>query len=383
MTQIKRNTDEYVNNIRLPLVARNNTCDDKIEKKSKTNIIQQNEKFTLYIPVNVENKIRYLCSNFPNKEWSGIIFYKYDGSLNDVLNLKLELIDILPLDLGSSVFTLYNFSDEYNEYMMNHIDYMSNDIKQGHIHSHHSMKTDFSGTDIDNLQENTYHYAGFLSLIVNNAGSYTAKLAVEYEFSHTSYKDIDYQQKTKDFNFKVIYMYDAVINHSISSVEDEFIQLTEKIKVSKNLNERDFSQQVKVTEKNYDSKGLFNDNELFPVNEVIRIKYNNNLEKEYLDFFIKSIVMSPLYKVNSNDFEKEMDLLIDYIIDSLDEEDINDITEYISYILDTSITDVDELKCMCLWIIRNIDQYKLKKQRNIPFIVHNFLDEMKTFLKTI
>jgi len=47
----------------------------------------------------------------------------------------------------------------------------------GHIHSHHTMGTNFSGTDLQELKDNAPLYNYYLSLIVNNALNFTAFLA--------------------------------------------------------------------------------------------------------------------------------------------------------------------------------------------------------------
>jgi hypothetical protein len=49
--------------------------------------------------------------------------------------------------------------------------------KTGHIHTHHDMKAYFSGTDMSELNDNVDKHNYYLSLIVNFAGQYDAKVA--------------------------------------------------------------------------------------------------------------------------------------------------------------------------------------------------------------
>ena len=61
------------------------------------------------------------------------------------------------------------------------VSYMANnsellDCQMGLIHSHNNMSTFFSGTDIRTLEEEGLDRNHFVSLIVNNQGSYTAAI---------------------------------------------------------------------------------------------------------------------------------------------------------------------------------------------------------------
>ena len=89
------------------------------------------------MPQKVFNQIQYLCQQIAKVEWSGILFYKTEGTIADPSNYKIILEDILPLHKGTATYTEYEFGKAFVEHMMDneHLD----DCKMGHIHSHNTM----------------------------------------------------------------------------------------------------------------------------------------------------------------------------------------------------------------------------------------------------
>ena len=142
----------------------------------ETSLIQLVKKDSIYklnIPSDVEAKIRHLCSKVFNTEWSGNLFYKMTGTFADD-NIEITCVDILPMDIGSSAYTEFEMSPEVATYMVENPELL--DCKMGLIHSHQSFGTFFSGTDTATLQSEGKHRNHFLSLIINNAGVYTAAI---------------------------------------------------------------------------------------------------------------------------------------------------------------------------------------------------------------
>lgn len=138
-----------------------------------TQLIKKDSIYKLNIPADVEAKIRHLCSKVFNTEWSGNLFYKMTGTFADD-NIEITCVDILPMDIGSSAYTEFEMSPEVATYMVENPELF--DCKMGLIHSHQSFGTFFSGTDTATLQSEGQHRNHFLSLIVNNAGVYTAAI---------------------------------------------------------------------------------------------------------------------------------------------------------------------------------------------------------------
>lgn len=126
----------------------------------------------LIIPEEVQRKIRECCYQSYNTEWSGILFYTPNTSL-EVEEPIFTVNDFFVMDIGSSTYTEFSESPEVVSYM---IDNDLLDCKYGLIHSHNTFSTFFSGTDLSTLNEEGNDTIHFLSLIVNNAGSYTAAI---------------------------------------------------------------------------------------------------------------------------------------------------------------------------------------------------------------
>lgn len=156
----------------------------------KNKLIKKDNRYKLIITPALEEKIRFLCARFPNNEYSGVLFYDYTGGFEDN-SLVLTAKDFCLMDYGSATYTEFDSNPEICNYMI------ENDLlgcQQALLHSHNIMGTTPSGTDLNTLVEEGSFRNNFLSLIVNNAGNYTAMLTrkvkhiphvtetLEYEF---------------------------------------------------------------------------------------------------------------------------------------------------------------------------------------------------------
>jgi len=146
--------------------------------ETKLKLINRSESYKLVIPNNVEQKIRRLLNKIYNIEWSGILFYTHEGNLKEGLTVTCR--DILPMNIGNSTFTEFEVNDEVLPYMIEN-DLM--DCQQSLVHSHHSMSTFFSSTDINTLYSEGSERNNFVSLIVNNEGKYNAAITWKETYS--------------------------------------------------------------------------------------------------------------------------------------------------------------------------------------------------------
>lgn len=167
-------------------------------EKKKTERLQLRKSastFKIVIPESVESKIRHLCSIVHDVEWSGTLFYRHEGSLEDG-TFKVICVDLFVMDIGSSAYTEYDESPDVLTYRIDH-DLLGEDIQEGLIHSHNNMSTFFSGTDTNTLIDEGTNSNHFVSLIVNNAGVYTAGVtrkittAIKAE-AHIKYTENEY-----------------------------------------------------------------------------------------------------------------------------------------------------------------------------------------------
>lgn len=138
----------------------------------KTPLIGSTDSYNLIIPDSVEFRIRQWCMLNPSTEWSGTLFYTVSGSF-DNKDIEFTVKDFFVMDIGTSGFTNYKETPDICSYMMEN-DLL--DCKTGLIHSHNSMKAFFSGTDANTLVEEGEQTTHFLSLIVNNEGTYVARV---------------------------------------------------------------------------------------------------------------------------------------------------------------------------------------------------------------
>ncbi len=131
----------------------------------------------LIISETVSKQITKLCQKYPNVEWSGVMYHTVTGNYTDPDNFIMTAEYILLMDVGSSAYTEYSFSDpSFAEALSEKPELM--EMKMGHIHSHNTMGVFFSGTDSDELMDNAVNYNYYLSLIVNNFGKMVARIAI-------------------------------------------------------------------------------------------------------------------------------------------------------------------------------------------------------------
>jgi len=101
--------------------------------------------------------------------------YSVKGTIKNFDTVELTVEDIFPMDKGTAGATGYELGDEFIDYRMNNPESLS--WKVGMIHSHHSMRAYFSGTDLSELSDNTEFHNYYLSLVINNNGDMVAKVA--------------------------------------------------------------------------------------------------------------------------------------------------------------------------------------------------------------
>jgi proteasome lid subunit RPN8/RPN11 len=150
----------------------------EIQKVSTIPLIHNTElSYKIIVPEYVERKIRLLCREIHNIEWSGVLFYDVEGNFEDG-SLVVKCLDIYQMDIGNGAYTEYTMNPSVATYMLDH-NLMT--AYQGHIHSHHSMAAFFSGTDTNELRDGGKDTNHFVSLIVNNAGKYVAGITRKIE----------------------------------------------------------------------------------------------------------------------------------------------------------------------------------------------------------
>lgn len=141
----------------------------------KLKLVENTTTFKLVIPKNVEAKIRHLCSMVADVEWSGTLFYKVKGDFENG-DLEAECLDILPMDIGVSTYTEFVDSPDIITFRAQHPELLQEGVYEGLVHSHNRMAAFFSVTDNATLTEEGTDRNHFLSLIVNNAGQYVARI---------------------------------------------------------------------------------------------------------------------------------------------------------------------------------------------------------------
>lgn len=151
--------------------------------------MKKSDTFKLIIPEEVEKKIRYICQQIWKDEWSGTLFYKLEGRFEDG-TLAIRCVDIYVMDIGTAAYTEFDMSPDVISYMTDNPELL--DCQMGLIHSHNNMNTFFSGTDTATLKEEGMDRNHFVSLIVNNEGTYTAAITRKVKATKTVTENFSY-----------------------------------------------------------------------------------------------------------------------------------------------------------------------------------------------
>jgi len=198
-----------------------------------------------------------LCKNISNVEWSGIVIYKITGSILSLFNASeakvpkesifIEALDIIPMDKGTAGYTDYKFGPKVQKYMKNLAEERGIDPKTlyssrlGHVHSHVNMATGFSGTDMDELDDNVRNHNGYLSIITNNRKEYNAKFVIAASLKSKNegvFTDIDGQTATytKEYPEKmsmVVFEPEIIFEDKEIFFNKTFLESMESIKAPK------------------------------------------------------------------------------------------------------------------------------------------------------
>lgn len=140
-----------------------------------TKLVQRSNTYDykIIIPTEVERKIRFVCQKVWDTEWSGTLFFTHEGSFENN-DLVIRCVDIYIMDIGTKTYTEFDMNPDVIAYMCENPELLNCQV--GLIHSHNNISTFFSKTDIATLEEEGRDRNNFVSLIVNNAGTYTAAI---------------------------------------------------------------------------------------------------------------------------------------------------------------------------------------------------------------
>lgn len=124
-------------------------------------------------------------------EWSGFVMCEKKEEPTTIFIPKI----VVPLNLGSAAYTELKYKNHTDEV----VEYLSENegLFMANIHSHHSMATNFSHTDLQDLRDNADPF--YLSIIVNYSQQYSAKIAYPVEVEQKySWFGVQNNQKVKE-----------------------------------------------------------------------------------------------------------------------------------------------------------------------------------------
>lgn len=215
------------------------------ESMNSLELVKVPTTYKLVITEEVERMIRHLCQKMPNIEWSGVLFYTYEGSM-ETNDLVLTCRDLYLMDIGVSSYTEFDMSPDVIGYMALKPELL--DMQMGLFHSHNQMSCFFSGTDTATLHEEGRDRNHFLSLIVNNAGSYEAAVTrkVKYtstvieKYTYNSFNDEvkegqrEYEKENEAIEYYMLDIEKEGKNYSFKELDDRLDEIKKKKESEKN-----------------------------------------------------------------------------------------------------------------------------------------------------
>lgn len=185
------------------------------------------------------NKTKFLCKQCPEKEWSGALIYKVEGSIADPANMIITPIDIYLMDIGSKAYTEYDTDKSIVDFIVKN-NYLEYNI--GKYHSHNSMNVFHSDTDMKDLEENSDKYNYYVSMICNNAMDMEMKISFyatieteEIPYTAVNEQGEKYQLNLKEtLQYKQLFIVDTIIEKAeVQFAEDDtftkrFYEILEK-----------------------------------------------------------------------------------------------------------------------------------------------------------
>jgi hypothetical protein len=248
----------------------------KTNKKEETKkidypIVLGKEKGKLTLSTRLVEQINTLHNYVGAKEWSGpVLFSIINGDINNPTKLEIEAHAMYPMDIGTSGYTEYDFEPEETFDMHDYYPQIVEEgWRMGHMHTHHNMKAYFSGTDNQELKDNTQNHAYYLSLIVNFEGSYVARLCVMAEKqikgnSNITYDDIAGDATISTFEIKqeqeIVYAIDLDVVYE-KQKESDFMGEVLKIEQREEVRKKERAKNKPTGQSSlWDKSSTFNNN---------------------------------------------------------------------------------------------------------------------------
>lgn len=365
-------------------------------------LIKKEGVFDLHIATELESKIRYMCNKFPNNEWSGVLFYNYTGSFKDN-DLSFTAVDFFLMDYGSATYTEFEMSPDVCSYMAENPELL--DCQMGLIHSHDQMKTFFSATDTSTLLSEGSERGSFLSLIVNNEGTYSAAitrainhiLQIKDNSSITDFTDIIDSDEYSEYktSYKEVEYYMLNILKPETSFVDLDTRINEISKTKTTKNTVKSTTIYPVTTHSTYSGSLFHDSD-YANDDYYRFNWDYkpytqsktitpSTTESYKDYAPLTDKYLEAYEVNTVKFNKMLKQIIMGSISVLPKDDIDVLIPKMSSYLSKVFPDIkvytDFIENFIVSLFNTIDDENLKNEdKDIPEAVYaykmiNILDE--------
>jgi len=149
----------------------------------------------------MQDHINFLHSKI-DTEWSGMLFYKHTkGEISELKDLEFSTVNLFLMDIGSTAATDFKYNKDVVKAFASIED--GDNCLTGLIHSHANMGVFFSGTDMQEINDNGGLYNYYISLVVNKNNDYKCKIAIPIEeesYTTRKYRNTNGEEIVKQIN---------------------------------------------------------------------------------------------------------------------------------------------------------------------------------------
>lgn len=181
--------------------------------------VKHPELFKIILSEQLETKIRIYCALSPEREWSGVLFYKFEGTFKDGITILAN--DMYLMDQGTAAHTEFDLNEPDSVHYM--VVEGLTDHCIGLIHSHNRMNSFFSGEDASTLCQYGTEMNNFVSLVVNNDGQYVARVTRKCKLNGTKVTTIEGTLTSTLFNTEEQES-SQVHGHTTESIESTYLE---------------------------------------------------------------------------------------------------------------------------------------------------------------
>lgn len=283
------------------------------EKNKERKIIKSSIPVKINLTKDFLNQVKYLTTNIPSEEWSGVMFYDTKGEISNLNTFEITPVYIYLMDIGNGVKTDFSYTEELAKFKMDNPQYLGKTF--GKIHSHNMMNAFMSGTDIEDLHQNSTMYNMYLSIVTNNNLVFDGGIDINYNikekitkisFVNTKGENVEQEESEKDVKVTEFHNLTFLVEKEVIKVSDKFKERFDEVKKKKEKKKMSQNLLNFGAYDNYDfddTSDSINDEDILNIlcNSLINANKDfSTLSEKYKESLIQNTITEKMIKCENN-----------------------------------------------------------------------------------